>query len=181
VRARVTASIAASAAIAALLAGCTFLTPQATLKHYDPTDGVNASVGDIRLSNTLVVSDDGTDGNLLMSALNTSDKDVTLSVQWGSGSDKTTIELDLPSGKATQIGYGDDGQEFLANIATNPGGLLPLYFQYGDKPGKQLQVPVLDGALAQYSDLTPTPTPTPTETPNPIVSGEPIPNPTSTP
>ena len=182
-RARVTASIAAAAALAALLAGCTFLTPQATLKHYDPTDGVNASVGDIRLSNALVVSDDGSDGNLLMSALNTSNKDVTLSVQWGSGSDKTTIEVDLPSGKATQIGYGDDGQEFLADIGTNPGGLLPIYFQYGDQPGKQLNVPVLDGSLAQYSELTPTPTPTPTptETPIPIVSGEPTPNPTTTP
>ena len=182
-RARVTASIAVAAALAAVLAGCTFFTPQATLKHYDPSDGVNSSVGDLQLSNALVLTENGKNGNLLLSALNPTAKDVTLTVQWDAGLDKDTISIDLPAGKTTQIGYGDDGQEFLASIQTDAGGLLPLYFQYGDKPGKQLQVPVLDGSLPQYSELlpTPTPTPTPTETPNPILSGEPTPTPSSTP
>jgi hypothetical protein len=181
VRARVTASIAVSAIVAVALAGCAFLTPQATLKHYDPSDGVSASIGDVRISNALVLTDDGKDGNLILSALNTSSRDLKLNVQWDAAGTKTTVTVKLPAGKATQIGYGDDGQEYLADIGTDAGGLLPVYFQYGDVAGKQLQLPVLDGTLPQYTELLPTPTPTPTLTPNPIASGEPDPNATPTP
>jgi hypothetical protein len=170
VRARVVASAGLAALLAIALAGCNFLTPQATLKPYDASDGVSGKTGDVAILNALVLSDDGVSGNLVFSALNKSGKDVTLTVQYSSGGTPTDLELDVPAGATSNFGFGDNGQVFLTDIGTKPGAVLPVYFQYGDAQGKQLSLPVLDGTLAQYSDLlpqTPTPTPTATETATP--------------
>jgi hypothetical protein len=68
----------------------------------------------------------------------------------------------------------------LPSIDTKAGSLLPIYFQYGTEPGKQLDVPVLDGSLPQYATLLPTATPTPSVTPTPTVTPSPTPSPTPT-
>jgi hypothetical protein len=183
VRARVAASAGLTALVAIALAGCNFITPQQTLVPYESSDGVSTRVGDVDVLNAVVVSDDGISGNLVFSAVNTSADDVELAVQFESGGDKTTLDVDLDAGATGQFGFGDGGQLFLADIDTRPGGLIPIYFQYGDQQGRQVLVPVLDGTLEEYASLvpTPTPTPTPTETPNPIASGEPDPNATTAP
>ncbi len=170
-RARVVASAALAALVAVVLAGCNFITPMASLERYDPSDGVSGTVGDIELLNAFVISDDGVNGNLVLTALNRGGKTVTLSVQYESGGDKTDLTVTVAGNGSTDIGGFNDGEQlFLEDIDTIPGGLLPLYFQYGDEPGRQLMVPVLESALPEYSDLvpaTPTPTPTVTETPGP--------------
>jgi hypothetical protein len=178
VRARVAASAGLTALVAIALAGCNFITPQATLVPYESSDGVSGRIGDVDVLNAVVLSDDGVSGNLVFSALNSSDDDVELAVQFESDGEKVTIELDVEAGSTGQFGFGEGGQVFLADIGTKPGGLLPVYFQYGDAQGRQLLVPVLDGAQAEYSSLLPTPTPTPTPTP---VEPEATPTPTPTP
>ena len=85
-------------------------------------------------------------------------------MQYESGGEKITIDVDVAAGATEAIGYGDGGQLFLADIDTQPGGLLAVYFQYGDVQGRQLLVPVLDGTLEEYAPFVPTPTPTPTPT-----------------
>jgi hypothetical protein len=50
--------------------------------------------------------------------------------------------------------------------------VLAIYFQYGDRQGRELLVPVLDGSLEQYSPFLPQ-TPTPTPTPTPTVTATP--------
>ncbi len=173
VRARVAASAALAALVALTLAGCNFITPQATLEPYDSSDGVSARVGDVDVLNVIVLSEDGVSGNLVFSALNTGSDDVELAVQFESDGEKVTLDVDIDAGATGQFGFGEGGQLFLADIDTPPGGLLPIYFQYGDRQGRQLLVPVLDGGMEQYASLlpTPTPTPTPTETPIPIETG----------
>jgi hypothetical protein len=181
VRARVAASAGLTALVAIALAGCNFITPQQTLVPYDPSDGISGTVGEIDVLNALILSEDGISGNLVFTALNTSDDDVDLTVQYESDGEKISIDLPLDAAASNEFGFGDKGQLFLQDIDTQPGGLLAVYFQYGDEQGRQLLVPVLDGTLEQYSPLLPTPTPTPTETPNPIATGEPDPNATPTP
>lgn len=166
-RARVAASAGLTALVAIALAGCNFITPQATLVPYDSSDGVSARVGDVDVLNAVVLSDDGVSGNLVFSAVNTGDDDVELAVQFESGSEKVTLDVDIDAQATAQFGFGDGGQLFLADIDTRPGDLLPIYFQYGDEQGRQLLVPVLDGGLEQYAPFLPTPTPTPTATPTP--------------
>ncbi|CAN5484499.1 hypothetical protein BH09ACT4_BH09ACT4_19940 [soil metagenome] len=170
-RARVVASAGLAALVAVLLAGCNFITPQATLKPYDPSDGVSVKMGDIDVLNALVLSDDGVSGNLVFTALNTSGKTVDLTVQYPSLGAKTDIDLKVaPNGTTDFGGFNGSEQVFLTAIDTAPGSLLSIYFQYGDQQGRQLMVPVLDGSLEQYSPFlpqTPTPTPVATETPTP--------------
>ena len=93
------ARLAASAALALGLAlgasGCSMLTYQATTEKYDASDGVSVDIGELDLRNVLVVSEDGEDGNLIMTVVNNSDEDVELGVQFGEGGgDTQTIEIE---------------------------------------------------------------------------------------
>jgi hypothetical protein len=178
VRARVVASAGLTALVAVALAGCNFFTPQSTLVPYDSSDGVSTTVGDVHILNAVVLSEDGVNGNLVFSALNSGTDAVELAVQYESGGEKVTVDVPVDAGTTGEFGFGEGGQLFLADIDTQPGGLLPIYFQYGDAQGRQLLVPVLDGALEQYAPFLPTPTPTPTPQPTEAVV---TPTPTPTP
>ena len=158
------ARLAASAALALGLAlgasGCSMLTYQATTEKYDASDGVSVDIGELDLRNVLVVSDDGEDGNLIMTVVNNSDDDVELGVQFGEGGgDTQTIEIEA----GNTVAFGVDAAEsedvleplLLEGIDTQPGGLLSMYFQYGDAEGIEKQVPVLDARLPEYADLAP--------------------------
>ena len=129
------------------------LTYQATTEHYDPSDGVSADVGDLDLRNILVVSEDGEDGNLVMTVVNTGDEDAELGVQVGEGGGQTLI-VEVEAGATVSLG-GDEEPLLLEGIDTQPGSLVPIFFQYGSAEGIEKLVPVLDGRLPEYSDLTP--------------------------
>ena len=45
----------------------------------------------------------------------------------------------------------------LDDLDTAPGQLFPVFFQYGDVTGSQLQVPVLDESSDFYAGLLPSP------------------------
>ena len=151
------ARLAASAALALGLAlgtsGCSMLTYQATTEHYDASDGVSANVGDLDLRNILVVSDDGEDGNLVLTVVNTGEDDVELGVQVGEGGSEPLI-IEVEAGATVSLG-GDEEPLLLEGIDTQPGALLPIFFQYGTAEGIEKLVPVLDGRLPEYSDLAP--------------------------
>jgi hypothetical protein len=171
----------AAAAIAALvMLGVAACAPIASLKHYDPSDGVSTTVGQVKVLNALVLSKSGANGNLLFAAYNPTDELIQLNVQYDDGTDRTTAHAALLPDTTTNFGYGKKGQFLLSGLDVKPGSLAHIYFQYGDEEGSQLTVPVLDGSLPQYADLlpTPTPTPTPTITPGPST---PVPTPTATP
>ena len=129
------------------------LTYQATTEHYDPSDGVSADVGALDLRNILVVSEDGEDGNLVLTVVNTGEDDVELGVQVGEGGGEPLI-IEVEAGATVSLG-GDEEPLLLEGIDTQPGALLPLYFQYGTAEGIEKLVPVLDGRLPEYSDLAP--------------------------
>jgi len=177
VRLRTGASIAAVALTAVALSGCSLFAVHQTLHPYDPSDGVGVAIGDVRLINVLVFTEDGVDGNLSAAAVNTGDEDVELTIQYESGGDKIDVEIEIPGGETVTLGSGDLGQLFLPEIDTPAGTYLPIYFQYGTTPGKQVSVPVLDGSLSEYENLMPTPTPTPTPTETAAVEPTPTPTP----
>ena len=56
-KARVAASIVLALAVAVGTAGCGFIAPQATTKHYDASDGVSGNVGQIDVRNAFIVTD----------------------------------------------------------------------------------------------------------------------------
>jgi hypothetical protein len=160
VKARLAASAALALGLALGASGCSMLTYQATTEKYDASDGVSVDIGELDLRNVLVVSDDGEDGNLIMTVVNNGDDDVELGVQFGEGGgDTQTIEIEA----GNTVAFGVDTAEsedvleplLLEGIDTPPGGLLSMYFQYGDAEGIEKQVPVLDARLPEYADLAP--------------------------
>jgi hypothetical protein len=154
VKARLAASAALAIGLALGASGCSMLTYQATTEKYDASDGVSADVGALDLRNVLIVSDDGVDGNLVMTVVNTSEEDATLGVQVGTGDGETT-EIEVGGGETLVLGSEDDEPVLLEGIDAEVGGLLPLYFQYGDAEGVEKLVPVLDSSLPEYADLAP--------------------------
>ena len=164
----------AAAAIAALvMLGVAACAPIASLKHYDPSDGVSTTVGQVKVLNALVLSKSGANGNLLFAAYNPTDELIQLNVQYEDGTDRTTAHASLLPDTTTNFGYGKKGQFLLSGLDAKPGSLAHIYFQYGDEEGRQLTVPVLDGSLPQYAELLPTPTPTPTLTATPTPTATP--------
>ncbi|WP_291046742.1 hypothetical protein [Herbiconiux sp.] len=180
-RARFAASVLVGALIVTGTAGCAFVTPQATTKIVEASDGVNAKVGDVAIRNAIVISEDGTLGSLLVSFVNAGDQAARVTVQYedGESGERVTQTVSVAGGGAiTSFGDSDRDDILLSNVS-QPGSLFPIYFQAGDAEGAEVLVPVLNTSLPEYTGLAPTPTPTPTETPTPTPTVEPSPEPTA--
>jgi hypothetical protein len=176
VRARIAASIVLAVGIVLGTAGCNLLAPQATTRAYDASDGVSGNVGDVDVRNAILISDNGRTGNLVVTFVNNGSKSHRVGIQHGATKKSDAYVTVLP-GQVKQVGSDSSHQVQLTGMDTRAGALYPVYFQYSDKPGVQLLVPVLTNAMAEYRTFTPTPTPTVKVT-VPDVTATPTPTPT---
>lgn len=136
--------------------GCTLNAEIATMKDYDPSDGVGAEVGELALRNIMLIINSAGNANLVMTVVNTGGEDVSLRVQYTDGARQTNETLDIAGTPAlTRIGDNPTEGILLSGSEVVPGGLAPVYFQYADNPGELVMVPVLDGTLAEYELLVP--------------------------
>jgi len=79
----------------------------------------------------------------------------SLTIQYDVDGVKTTITQVIDGNSTTSFGNTvDEEQIVLLNPGVPAGGLLPIYFQYGQAEGTQLLVPVLE-ATGIYSELAP--------------------------
>jgi hypothetical protein len=168
VKARIAASVVLAAAMMLGTTGCSFFATQATLKHYDPSDGVGATIGTVKVANALLLTKNGEEASLLVNLINTGEKAADVHIQYEGSDGKLTSTFRLAAGQVRTFGAADSPQLILQGINTEPGGLFPVWVQYGANTGKQLLVPVLDGSQKEYAGLLPTPTPTPTPSPTDI-------------
>lgn len=183
-RLRATASIVLASLIMVGTTSCNFISPQTTTEIYEASDGTNFSFGDIKARNALIVSEDGEHGSLLVTFVNDSGEQQDVTVQYetaASGRQTRTISLD----RGMTIFDSGDNETFVMEDLDDAqlGGLYPVYFQYGDTEGIEVQVPVLGTELQEYSTLAPTPTSTPENTPTPDATpgATSTPEPTATP
>ncbi len=165
-RARIAATVFLAAGILLGTTGCNLVAPQATQLEYDPSDGVGGDVGEIAVRNALLITNDGTSANLLVTLVNEGDESHRVSVQWEASEGRVTEEITVPARGNITVGADGGPSVTLREVEADPGSLFPVFFQYGDETGTDLQVPVLEGNLEVYSTLTPTPAP-PTSTPLP--------------
>lgn len=155
-RRRFFAPLVLAAAVITGTTGCTLSAEIATMKEYDPSDGVGADIGDLALRNILLISNDAGEANLVMTVVNTSGEDVTLNVQFDQGSARTTESLELPAvPERTRVGDDPTAGILISGRDIIVGGLFPVYFEYGSVPGELVFVPVLDGTLPEYELLVP--------------------------
>ena len=182
---------ATSIALAALLvlgtSGCAVLetlnlpegTPgTGTRVHYQPSDGTAADIGDLKLRNVIGLTDNGDDISLLMTIVNSGDKDVDVTVKYQDADGEwIPILFGVPANSSVHFGGSGDTEVVLRNVGAVVGSLVTILVQYGDQPDTQLQVPTLDGSIEAYADLIPGPAPTPTETatPEPTATETPAP------
>jgi hypothetical protein len=168
VKARTVAAAALIVGLALSTSACTFGAPQATLIHYDPSDGISANVGAIEFRNLLAISPDGTDANLVGVMINTSKSAQTVEFQYTRHADGVTEPVNdpvlIPAGAIVSFGNPGVQQLVFRDADVMPGSLLTLFIQYDDQTGKKVRIPVLDGSEGPYTTLTPSPTPTPIPT-----------------
>lgn len=154
------ARLAASAVLVALLAigttGCTFITPQATTMHYDPSDGIGTTIGDVKINNALLVTNDGTSASLIISIQNNSEFGEQIEIQYEDASNaKVNDGIFVNSRSVVSLGADGPSTVTLTGIDAPAGSLFPVFIRYADNTGKQLWLPVL-AAEGEYSDLAPT-------------------------
>lgn len=157
------ARLVASAVLVALLAvgttGCTFMTDQATTQHYDPSDGIGTTIGDVKVNNAMLVTADGKTASLIISLQNSSQFGEQISIQYEDAS-KTKVDANVYVNSDSVVSLGANGPStvILTGIDAPAGSLFPVFIRYGDQTGKQLWLPVL-AAEGDYADLAPTATP----------------------
>lgn len=153
-RRRVVASVAVAAVVLLGTSACNFVAPQATLEVYDASDGTSTTVGDVKVMNAMLFTEEGEEANLVASVINESDSRVQLKLQYESGSEDVNKRFTIGAGEVQDLGPEGLGLT-LEDIDAMPGDMFPVYVQYGDVEGQQLLVPVLAGALDQYAHLVP--------------------------
>ena len=150
-------SVFAAATIAVLtLTGCGFSTPIATMKPYDPSDGVGADIGDLALRNVLLIANDNSEATLIMTVVNRADDDIVLNLQYGDADVRVTESVTLAGGNSrTNVGDEPGTTVVVSDPTMTLGALFPIYFEYGSVPGEVVLVPVLDGTLPEYELYVP--------------------------
>ena len=141
-------------------AGCTFISTQATLIEYDPSDGIGTNVGDVQVRNVIALADETGDVvSLLVTAVNSGDAAVNLNLQYKANGETVTSVQSIP--RDSVVSFGNTVSEdkiLIENPGVEPGGLLPVYVQYGKYEGSQLMVPVMTAENhPEYADLVPVP------------------------
>ena len=163
-----TAAAGLVVAAALVLAGCSATNPITTAVDYEASDGAGTTLGDVRVLNMLVVTEDlGAPGVLSGALANGSgeDEDVTLAV-----GDAAPVRVTVPAQGTVLIGAAQAPQRYtavdvpLAEVDARPGGMTTLTIATGSNGTVDLQIPVLDGALPEYAALLPGATPTPAST-----------------
>ncbi|RLP77410.1 hypothetical protein D9V32_02890 [Mycetocola tolaasinivorans] len=158
-KARLISSVVLAATVLVGTAGCNLIAPQATLKHYDASDGVSANVGTLEVRNALVISFPGKEGVLAMTVVNTGDSAQTLTVEYPGG----RVSVEVAASGPTAFGANGNPGITLPGFTTPAGADAATVFQYGTETGAEARVPVLDSAddfaFQEYKTLTPTPIP----------------------
>ena len=155
-RRRLFAPLALALSVAVGATGCTLTAEIATMKEYDPSDGVGTEVGELALRNIMLITNDEGDANLVMTVVNSGGDDVQLTIQITEGSNRKNATLEIAAAPAlTRVGDDPSAGVILSGNEIQAGGLVPVYFQYANFPGELVMVPVLDGTLPEYELLVP--------------------------
>jgi hypothetical protein len=144
--ARAAASVVLAGVLLTATAGCTFVSTQATLIRYDPSDGVGTNIGNVQVRNAIaLINEDGRAVSLMITIVNSGTKSASINLQYQSSGEKTTTKKSVQPGEVVTFGTTpDEDQIVILNPGVKAGALFPVYVQYGDHEGTELLVPVLN-------------------------------------
>lgn len=145
-----TAALVAVAALA--LAGCSATNEITTLADYDASDGVGVELGDLDVANLLVLTAaEGSPGTVIGSVTNRGSDDIALVIGLADGEG---TELSVAAGSTVALSPEAEAVG-LAAVPAAPGALVALLLTSDAGGSTSLEVPVLDGTLAEYAPLVP--------------------------
>lgn len=140
------AAAAAAVIATATLAGCNFITPQATLTQYDPADGVSGASGAVEIRNALLVVDG--DLSSLVVTFDNAGPATTLDVTVGDETQRVALDSGL-----TPYGFPDRQLVFSADVTI--GALEAVVFAADAADRASLSVPTFSTDTANWSDYGP--------------------------
>jgi hypothetical protein len=140
-------SLALVSAVA--LSGCSFSREVTSLLPYSPSDGNQTDIEMVKARNFMVISADGVSGVVIGSLVNDGQQSAIAEVQFvQSNGERVSRSFEIASGRKVDIGY-NGSEPMPIQIDVIPGSLVTLFFVV-DGVSSSLEVPVLDGSLAEY-------------------------------
>jgi hypothetical protein len=149
-------TVGAAVAGALALSGCQVTSPQQTTVPYQPADGVNVTLGDVKVNDLVVVtSAKGKEGVLSGQVINNGTQAATVTFSAAGGGPQLTKQV---AARSTTRLSGEPGVSpvTLPTVSVEPGSMLGLSIGTSSAGTDQVDVPVLLPDL-YYATITPAP------------------------
>ena len=150
---RITVILAATAMTLSLSA-CSLSGNVASLDPYSPSDGQQIDLESVKARNLIYLVSDSGRGFLIGSLVSTGTKDLKVKLQYvdPATDERTDFFFDVPAGSKVDFGYNGNPAVELPIIET-PGQTAKFFLIESESISGIIQVPVLDGTLAEYRML----------------------------
>jgi hypothetical protein len=142
-------ALAAVALATVALSGCSLSRDIASLDMYAPSDGVQLDIEQLKARNVMLIK--GASGNavLIGSFVNSGTETITATIQTEDGNGEVVrVAFEVGAGKKFDLGYnGTEG--VVMPLKGIPGSIHPVFLNGSGDP-IEMNVPILDGTLAEY-------------------------------
>ena len=136
------------------LSACSLSGNVASLDPYSPSDGQQIDLESVKARNLIYLVGDSGRGFLIGSLVSTSTTDMQVKLQYvdPATDERTDYFFDVPAGSKVDFGYNGNPAVELP-VVELPGQTAKFYLLESESISGVIQVPVLDGTLAEYQML----------------------------
>lgn len=150
---RITIALAATAMTLSLSA-CSLTGNVASLNPYSPSDGQQIDLESVKARNLIYLVGESGRGFLIGSLVSSGTADLEVKLQYVDPATeaRTDYFIDVPAGAKVDFGYNGNPAIELP-VVEKPGQTAKFYLVESESISGLIQVPVLDGTLAEYQML----------------------------
>jgi hypothetical protein len=136
------------------LSACSLTGNVASLDPYSPSDGQQIDLESVKARNFIYLVGESGRGFLIGSLVSTSTSDMLIKLQYvePTTDERTDVFFDVPAGSKIDFGYNGNPAVQLPVVEV-PGQTAKFFLLESDSISGIIQVPVLDGTLAEYRML----------------------------
>jgi hypothetical protein len=144
----------AATAVTLSLSACSLGGNVASLDPYSPSDGQQVDLESVKARNLIYLVGESGRGFLIGSLVSSSTSDIEVKLQYvdPATDERTDYFFYVPAGAKVDFGYNGNPAVELPVVET-PGQTAKFYLVESENISGLIQVPVLDGTLAEYQAL----------------------------